>query len=229
MPGIGELLGFKKVPVQFIAVDDLGFETVVMQLDASIEETHSRSATVTNIEVEEGTNINDNIVLNPKRLTIEGVVSEAPLKIRNSIAGIGAGLLSGVAPPLGVAAGAIIGKTILDDQFGKASTIKTSLSILENLWESKRPFDILFSFTRYKNMVFTNFDVPRNARSGESFRFNAVAQELKIVKTDTATLNTKKDSAKKSISRGKKNKTDASPSKSSRGSSILAKFTGLGV
>lgn len=51
----------------------------IIELDCSLQETHERTATLTQSPVESGATISDNVVLMPKRLTIEGIISKTPL------------------------------------------------------------------------------------------------------------------------------------------------------
>lgn len=56
-----------------------------IELDCSVNETHERSAELTKYPVEDGGNISDNVVLLPKKLTIEGLVSKTPLGVAGLI------------------------------------------------------------------------------------------------------------------------------------------------
>jgi hypothetical protein len=57
----------------------------IVELDASLSETHSMSAEVTNHPVEEGSEISDHIRKQPDSIQISGVVSNTPLVYLASI------------------------------------------------------------------------------------------------------------------------------------------------
>jgi len=49
-----------------------------MQLDASINEGHTRTAKVSVSPIEDGTTISDHVTLEPVSLSIEGLISDVP-------------------------------------------------------------------------------------------------------------------------------------------------------
>lgn len=63
--------------VQIIWQGDSG-QTYTIELDASVREQHDTTAQVTEHPVERGSNIADHIRAEPRRLTIEGVISNTP-------------------------------------------------------------------------------------------------------------------------------------------------------
>lgn len=48
-------------------------------IDASIREEHQKSSTVTDYPIEKGSNVTQNVIKNPDRVTVSGVVSNTPL------------------------------------------------------------------------------------------------------------------------------------------------------
>jgi len=52
-----------------------------LKLDASLKESHNRTARVTENEIEDGSVISDHVKLDPKTLTMEGVISDTPISI----------------------------------------------------------------------------------------------------------------------------------------------------
>lgn len=49
-------------------------------LDATLQETHSRSSTISLYPVESGTNITDHIVSDPEELTVQGFITDTPIE-----------------------------------------------------------------------------------------------------------------------------------------------------
>lgn len=62
--------------------DDL---TEFLQLEATLEETHSESASTTDHPVEDGADITDHIRRNPTELSLKGIVSNYPILVLASI------------------------------------------------------------------------------------------------------------------------------------------------
>src|SRR3989337_1093768 len=70
--------------------------TTILELDASISETHSSTINISENTIEDGSIISDHIDLQPKELKIDGLVSNTPLGIREIIIGNTAGIVGGI-------------------------------------------------------------------------------------------------------------------------------------
>lgn len=173
-----------------------GNETIIVPMDASISETHERSASVTQNPIEDGTNIADHITLAPVRLTMEALISDSPVSLIQS--GIGTavssasqlaqGAIGGIAGTLagqatGIGLGSLAG-LLTDTPRDPADGFR----YLEELWENRQPFTVVTALKRYEKMVLTSLSVPRTAQIGKSLRFNATFEEVRVVKSSIVTV-----------------------------------------
>lgn len=177
----------------------------VMQLDASLNETHSRVATVTNNPIEDGSLISDHITLEPIKLVLQGVVSDTPLNLQQSVIGAGAGAVTDVtsnfigglgATALSLGAGSVAGLvsnrttfTAIDSNGNEIETNSSSnndaFKYLEELYFNRTPFTVVTKLKKYESMVITSLDVPRNAQTAGGLQFTVNLQQVKIVKSAT--------------------------------------------
>lgn len=180
----------------------------VMQLDASINESHSRTAVPTRSEIEDGSTIADHIKLEPKKLTITGVIAESPVGRAEALLGLAtAGLISGAQGAIGGLAGNVAG-TALGSGLASISGLVSSdlgedangqvigrskqdaLAYLEELWSQRTPFEVITALTKYENMIITNLDIPREAIHGDSLEFTVEMEEIRIVTSSAVQIPT---------------------------------------
>lgn len=197
---------------------EAGSKIGFLQLDATVRESHTRTARVTQNEIEDGSNIADNINLQNEKFQIEGIISEAPLPsndirdIALSVQNAGFGALSG-------AVGSLSGGLIPDA--GAALKRVVALIQLENFWKNKIPFTVLTGLKKYDDVVITNLTIPVNYKDGQSLRFTADCEVVRLVESQTIDIPESRSnhSKPKKQSIGKKTKSLANLKE--RGSSVL--------
>lgn len=209
-----------KIPIKA----QIGF----LKLDASLSENHSRKATVTDNEVEDGVVVSDHIKLSPKSLSITGQISDAPVSI------LGLGVSSD--DILGAADDFADGDKGAFEGLVKNSrrTPTEAWKYLEQLWENRTPFSIVTGLQRYENMVITSLSAPRSSKDGNSLMFTGELRQIVIVESATVKIPAFKldDDAKGASSKGKlgkqasKNATDAQEDNSSL---LLKGFKKVGI
>lgn len=171
-----------------------------MELDASVSETHDAQATVTQSEIEDGSQINDHVTLAPLRLAIEGVVSKTPL----NLFGLGPTVIATAAA---AAAGPGLASTVLATGLASLGGLvsspagvngTTGLPIPRNpkdvyaylieLRDARIPFDVVTALRLYRNMVLTSVSAPRNVGNVNLLRFTAVMEQVKLVFSQSVNL-----------------------------------------
>jgi len=115
-----------------------------IQLDCSVQETHSFKSDITDYTVEDGGSISDNIYLQPFRLTMEGWISDTPLQFL----------------------GGDLGNAI-------QSYSEEAYDKLIDLREKKILFDVVTGLKIYPNMAFESIDVTRDKDTGKALHFTA--------------------------------------------------------
>ncbi len=135
-----------------------------INLDASVREVHSIEGEVSEHPVEKGVDIVDNYRVLPRKVQIEGVVTNSPL----STAFPGASLVNSA---IGVINGS---KAPLDDAWEN----------FEGFFENADVLTITTSLRDYDNMVLTSIEVTRDAENANKLTFTAGAREILFVKTE---------------------------------------------
>lgn len=172
-----------------------------LKLDASLKENHTRTAQVTDNEIEDGSTVSDHIKLDPQSVTMEGMVSSSPVAV------LGLGVSEG--DVLGAAKDFVNGNKNAFEDLGdsftsqfkdkkKASTEdlvkrpnrtpKEAWNYLKELQTLRQPFAIVTTLDRYENMVITSLSAPRTAEDGYSLKFTAQLKQIQIVSSSTVLI-----------------------------------------
>lgn len=163
-----------------------------IQLDCTVKETHSRTSKVTQNEVEDGSEIADNVILGNEKFTIEGIISATPLPsndirdIANTVTQKGFAAIS--------KKGGMIGGKVLQDA---GATIKRVIALvqLENFWKNKVPFTVLTGLKKYDNVIITSLEIPVSPQDGKSLRFTMDCEVIRVVKSKRVKLSNLKKKA----------------------------------
>lgn len=142
-----------------------------LALDASLEETHELSARVTSNPVESGASVTDHVSIEPKRLTIQGFITDSPVQ-----------LFSGI-------------PELLDQSSGSLRT-STALNQLQLLFTERQPFSVVTGLQSYENMILQRLTIPRNRETGQALRFTAELIEVRFAEFKTKDLSKEKLSTK---------------------------------
>lgn len=218
-----------------------GQETIVVPMDVSISENHERSSTITQNPIEDGSNIADHINLLPERLTMEALISDAPVSLVQSATGtlvgsasqLAAGAVGGIAGTL-VAQGVGLGLGSLAGLLtGTPRDPADGFRYLEELWNNRQPFTVVTALRRYEKVVISNLSVPRSASIGKSLRFSISLEQVRIVKSQIVQIPAFKvggnASAQSKAGLGKQATQEAGEETSSNASFLLQGFQKVGV
>ena len=183
-------------PVKASIETIVGVERVSVPMDASISESHERTATISQNEVEDGSNIADHVRLNPERLTMEAIISDTPVTLLASGIGLGIASASQLATSaVGGVAGQLLSE-VVGSGLGTLAGLLTGtprdpadgFRFLEELWRKRTPFTVVTALKRYENMVIQSLGVPRTASIGKSLRFNITFEQIRIVSSSLITI-----------------------------------------
>lgn len=132
--------------------------------DASLSETHTRSAETTEFPVESGSDFTDHIRQQPIELTIEGIVSNTPIGAMR------------VVRDLEEFAGGFV-----DDQGKSITIVADALAHLEAIFERRQPVTIQSALKIYERMAITSLEIPKDRETGNAMLFTLTARQIKIV------------------------------------------------
>lgn len=140
-------------------------------LDATITETHNLSATITSSPVETGKKISDNIVNDPDSVTMEGFVTNSPVKVLGGL---------------------------LDGNVDSQDRVQTAYDTLCSLRANKTLITAVTSLKIYKNMAFKTLTTPKTPQTGDAIHFTAELVKIDKVSSQTVNIPREKTSANKS-------------------------------
>jgi hypothetical protein len=127
-------------------------------LDASIDEQHKYTNKVSRFPIEDGSTITDHIINEPVAITMQGFITNTPvLEADSSVARTGYA----------------------------ANRVDTAFEALISIFTKKEIVTIVTGLMTYSNMVLVSLTVPRNKTIGDTLRFTADFQEIKIVTLET--------------------------------------------
>ncbi len=143
-----------------------GTAKVGIVIDALVTEEPSFTAEVTKNPVEGGAKISDHIQLKPVELSLEGVISDAPL---------GYAVIGNIQNLVRQVSNIFSGSSRSLDAFNELLALRNN----------RMPFTVVTSLKRYKNMVMTELSVPRTAQTGNAIHFRCKMEEVIIVSSQT--------------------------------------------
>lgn len=169
-----------------------GSQKVVFELDASLKETHKRTAKVSQNPIEDGTNVADNVNLDPRGLDLTGFVSDAPLSLLGSVVGLGLSSATqlaskavgnsvvgnALASAVGIGLGSIAGLIT-----GSPRDPKKAWQFLDEVWARREPFSVVTALQRYDSMVISSLSAPREASRGKGLEFDISLEQVEIVQS----------------------------------------------
>ena len=131
-----------------------------IELDAMLDESHEWGAEATSNPVEEGAPVTDHVIEQADKLSIRGVVTDAPLNASASILGF-------------IGGGSADNKT------------QTVFDLLDTLIKKREVLTVYTKHKTYSDMVLTSVTIPRSASVGEAVEFSAEFIHIRKVATQT--------------------------------------------
>lgn len=192
---------------------------VAFPIDAVPSITHNMTSVITTNPIEDGSNITDHIILNPRTIELNCFISEAPLNFVDVVKNAVATTVSGtILPPL--FQGSIV--ALLADSNDR---VTDSYKILEELWSTKQKFSIQTGFKLYENMVIQSLTIPESIQRGLNFTMSL--QQVSFAKTEYVKIPKSKvssDTKHTATSKVNQGKTTLKPVVKEQASSLLYKL-----
>jgi hypothetical protein len=153
----------------------------VIQLDASIKESHSRESPPSEFPIENGEVISDHIIIKPFQLEITGIISDTPIGgLKGYLTEAATSVTSALLPPVALL-GASAGVALLNaNSKAKSPSVQAYLQLLQ-LQSNAKPVDVLTSLNRYANMWIKSISVPRDSDTGKALLFTVGFVQLLLV------------------------------------------------
>ncbi len=164
-------------------------ETQYLEIDATVSETHTGSAQLTDHPVESSTDITDHIRRLPEELQITGIVSDTPIIALASLRATPS--VPGTNP---------------------AARAEAAYQFLKDIKDQGRLVDVATKLRDYTSMAITSLSVTRDKDTANVLSFSLSLREIQIATTEVVTppvpLDTEK---KKKKNLGNKAKTETAP------------------
>lgn len=195
-----QLLFGKNKRKGFVTPENAGTTDVIgLELDAVMLESPDYTATPTRSPIESGADVTDHVNLSPEKLTIEGIVTNSPVGIFQSLRGL-------------------VSQNASQDAF----------NFIMKLYEDRLPFSFVGGLKVYKDMIITSFNPPRTPQTGQALEFRMTMEQIRFVESSIIKTTKFKEDVKHSAgakqSLGGQTTETASEKAQTRGSSILAKW-----
>jgi hypothetical protein len=136
-------------------------------VDCFIVERYKFSKSVTDIPVEEGSNISDNIVEEPDVIHVEAFIGNTEFAV---IVNDGNSISNLQAPD-------------------RMARVMQAYQALKKMVKEKKTVDVVLGLETFTGMAITKFDIDRDAETGANLPFTMEFKKLRIVHSDTTTIN----------------------------------------
>jgi hypothetical protein len=136
-------------------------------VDCFMSEHYKFSNAVTDVPVEEGSKIADNIVEEQDVISIEAFIGNAAFEV---ITADGNSVTNLQAPD-------------------RMARVKKAYQELKKLTKSKQLLDVVLGLETFTDMVITSFVIDRDVETGANLPFTMEFKKIKIVKSDTTKIN----------------------------------------
>lgn len=198
-------------------VTKLGVTSAIF-LDATLSENFTAEAEVTQHPVENGIDISDHIILKPKKLSIDGIISETPFSSDSQIAGLATSVAASIGQEIGGAYGglaatlginqtktmaglltpkSVTGGTVRDTEGefrddtaipSENSRLRDAMNEFELIRLDKQPLTIITGLKKYENYVLTSFQVRRDTKSGQSIQVHLELSEFQVASSQSVKI-----------------------------------------
>lgn len=175
-------------------------------VDASMRESHSTRAEITEHPIEDGADIADHCHIKPRIFQVEGIITNQPISLPQSqVDGVSEaqkeftweanprilGMEMGGGGIIGTALGAIASAAGINQQSGTAKGYEPEFDRIIAARDEiltyialRDPITIETKREIYENMLIESFDEDRDASIGDGMRFSLVAVQIRIVQTE---------------------------------------------
>lgn len=158
-------------------------KTDAFVLDATLSEEHALENKVTSFPREDGAVLNDHIINSPRRLTLQGMVTNAPVREPD---------------PANPAPG---------------NRAEMAFAALEAMHEKREPVTVVTRMRQYDNMAIEKISIPRSPSTGRSLEFTLNLIEIRRAQSRTvafASRDTATEDARPHENMGKQSATASS-------------------
>ena len=215
----------KKNSKGIISINASGKENPQWNPDGILSLEHHMSSVISQSPIENGSNISDHVILDNRKLTLEGVITNTPLEITQSVINTAATAIGNPIPTL--VGASTIGLLISEDSRNR---MQDAFKYLESIWKDRLPFTMVTGFKRYEKVLITDLRIPetnvREMRFNISLEQVALADTIMIEVPRTTVDKSIETTATSTVSEGKKELQEPTEEVKEKGSILYRKFIG---
>lgn len=178
----------------------VGSLKAVVRFDAVVSKEHEFSSQLTDSAIEDGTTISDHVILAPRQLTLEAMVSDHPIDPE---------VLATLPTPTEGTDGLPIA--------AKPTQSQKAAEFLEALWRDKVFLKVVTKFRTYENLIITRMTWREENDVGEALQVTLQLREVRIASATVVPTEklapTNADLAAGKVERGKRAKKTPTPEK----------------
>ena len=138
------------------------------EIDVILSERYGFSNSVTDIPVEDGSNINDHVVSESVTVSIQAFIGRAKYEVWD-----------GDIPES-------VSDLPADDPKAR---IKQSYLELKRLKDDGQPLTVVLGLDTFENMVITSFEIDRDVQTGADLPFSMSFKQVRVIKSESTTIN----------------------------------------
>lgn len=138
-------------------------------VDAFMSENYNFSNEVSEIPIEEGVTVTDNVIENPDEIQIEGFFGKYEFKAENSMSDQKLASISAKIPNV-------------------MQRVKRYYQELLRLKKAREPLTLVTGLDTFDNMVITNLNIPRDVQTGADLHFTMSLKKLPIIHSETVQI-----------------------------------------
>lgn len=161
-------------------------EYLLLQIDATVRETHNVLATATENAVEDGAVVSDHTIVQPDRITLEGVISNTPFTgfadgvLRATERSTTKSLRSAISTPSSVLAVGtpLVVATVFSGAEGRAERAYDTMRALRDQGTKLR---VITTLRDYVDMVIESLIVNRDRTNHNSLAFSLSLKQIRVV------------------------------------------------
>lgn len=204
----------------------IGGDIELFKIDATLVKTHSLASQATNFEVEDGSDLSDHVIKRGVRLSIQGVISDDPITIKEAAATlipgiVGGNFIGGVGGAVVAGVGSKISSSLLEEDEKPSLTVYTKF---RDIYEAKLPLTIDTGLTVYTNMIMERLSIPQRAATSNGLHFTASFREIRIAVSEVITIDVDSTEAKGAVpenNNGSLPTEEVTPAEEEQGASFL--------
>lgn len=201
----------------------------LFKIDATPSQNHSMSAQATNFEVEDGSDLSDHVINRGVRLSLNGVISDNPISLKEAAATlipgiVGGNFIGGISGAVVAGVGAKVASELLVDSKKRSVDAYTTL---REVYETKSPLTIITGLTTYKNMIMERLVVPQTPATSNSLNFTASFRQIRIAISEIISIDVDSTEAKGAVpenNKGSSPSEETTDAEEEQGSSLLFKL-----